>query len=68
MRLIGLISPIGLISLIGLIGLISLIGLICLISLISLICLYLPNIHHGDAGTAKLHMLVLETDDVRHCR
>ena len=62
MRLVGLISPIGPIGLIGLIGLIS------LISLISPICLYLPNIHHGDAGTAKLHMLVLETDDVRHCR
>lgn len=77
MRLIGLISPIGLIGLISLIGLIglisliSLIGLICPISLISLIspiCLYLPNIHHGDAGTAKLYMLVLEADDVRHCR
>lgn len=59
MRLIGLISPIGLIGPIGPIG---------LIGLISPICLYLPNIHHGDAGTAKLHMLVLETDDVRHCR
>ena len=59
MRLVGLISPIGPIGLIG---------LICPISLISPICLYLPNIHHGDAGTAKLHMLVLETDDVRHCR
>lgn len=71
MRLVGLISPIGLIGPIGLISLICLICLICLIGLISLIspiCLYLPNIHHGDAGTAKLHMLVLETDDVRHCR
>lgn len=54
--------------LIGLISLIGLIGLISPISPIGPICLYLPNIHHGDAGTAKLYMLVLEADDVRHCR